>query len=390
MLDTEVIVNLILTIIIAIVGAIGNLLVIIAFCAVPSLRNITHMYVAQLAIVDLIKVLVILPTKIVNQFQDATSMNAVYCQVIGVLRTIGSCQPALLLAMIAIVRYFKVIKTNSFNKVFTLKKALLYGGSISITTIIIGLLPVFGMGRYTFSRSHGVCFVTWSKENIGFRSIYYICNVGVTLPILVFCYYKLFRAVRRHNCTVGVQLGNACAPLPSTVAAPNSNLRSMAGTMTPLGEGETTVNVSEATGKERSVASRNDSKPFVLPFKDGKRREKCFKQQRQASEEATSQSSSSWTRKKPRGDPRRPSHDIELEVTLVMFAVVVVYVLCWIPALIVTILNLSKVVAFKKNFLIFIVTMIDAKVALNPIVYGLCSRQFRVAFKRIWRKVRCK
>ncbi len=77
------------------------------------------------------------------------------------------------------------------------------------------------------------------------------------------------------------------------------------------------------------------------------------------------------------------SHSMEHEITVVMFAIVVVYAMCWIPAFIVNILNLSKAVEIPKSALMFIVTLLDANVCLNPLIYGVGSKQFRTAFAAI-------
>ncbi len=385
--EIEVIVNIVLSSIISFLGTVGNIIVISAFCSVTSLRTITNMFVLQLAIIDLIKASVILPTKVVNQAKSVTSMNPIYCQIIGVLRTMGSCQPAILLAMIAIVRYFKVVKPHSFSRIFTFKKSIIYISCTSTATILIGLLPVMGLGKYAFSGSHGVCFVSWSKENIPFRTIYYICNVGFAFPVLVFCYFRIFRTVRFHSATVTPQLSNAMSSR-FTENPGHSSSSSSTGNVTrePMGGAATSneCNMFESEKKRSSgLMSENleielKRDIFVVPLKHAQQMK--YRRQETLDRMNKKQNKNRFKLRRQRGQKRK-SRQVELEVTLVMFAIVVVYTLCWIPALIVTVLSLSNAVKFSRNFLIFIVTMVDAKVALNPLIYGVGSKQFRNAFK---------
>ena len=65
---------------------------------------------------------------------------------------------------------------------------------------LFSLLPVLHItGKYTYSPSHGVCFAEWHPVNEVFRSIFYSIVIGLAFPVLIICYFLLYRALRRSN-----------------------------------------------------------------------------------------------------------------------------------------------------------------------------------------------
>ena len=377
-------VNIVASSIISFMGTVGNILVITAFFSVRSLRTINNIFVLQLAFVDLMKASIILSTKAINQANGATSMNEFYCQLCGMLRTIGSCQSAVLLAAIAVVRYVKVVKSRSFDRMFTLKKTLIYCGCIFGSTFLLALMPVIGLGKYRFSRSHGACFVNWDTINLVFRSIYYFINVGLTFPILIFCYLKIFRKLREHSRMVTPRIarkGKSTITKPRiqvSEAKSNENLQleclddvsdadhvgKDSLTVKPQFAAKSSLNTNESAEEEEQEQD-DDSKDTTTKRRKFKIRIKRPKR---------------WFRMK------HEKSDVELEVTKVMFAIVIAYTCCWMPAFAINILHLSKAVAIPKDVLLLIVTLVDLKVCLNPLIYGIGSKQFRNAFFAVVRR----
>lgn len=410
--------NIIFSSIFAFFGTIGNIFVIIAFFSVRSLRTINNIFVLQLAFVDLMKASIILTTKSANQATDATSMNSGFCQISGMMRTIGSCQSAVLLAAIAVVRYFKVVRPRSFERIFTLKKTLIYCGCIFGGTFLLALLPVIGLGRYRYSKSHGACFVNWDSINLVFRSIYYLFNVGLTFPILIFCYYNIFKKLRDHSRSITPRImrkGKSTITSPKiAVTSPKiaaskakpddvklENIDGDAESITRdngVAEGRDEEDRVEGQkvrvkGHKNGIKDQNsgvkgqksgethltvgssiEKRNARLGVPDGNHKSLRSRTETEKTYRVKIKKAATWFRMK------RERSDVELEVTRVMFAIVVAYIICWMPAAFVNILNLSKVVAIPGDVLLLIVTLVDFKVCANPMIYGIGSKQFRNAF----------
>lgn len=372
-------INITASSIFAIFGTFGNILVIIAFFSVRSLRTINNIFVVQLAIVDLIKASFTLTVKSVNQARGATSMDDGICEITGMLRAIGSCQSAVLLAAIAVVRYFKVVRPRYFDKIFTLKKTLLFCSAICGGTFLLALLPVIGLGKYTFSKSHGACFVTWAKENIAFRSIYYLFNVGITFPVLVVCYLSIFRKLRDHSRAITPRIPRKGK---SIINAPKIKITHPEDGKNGKSEIDRPKGVVDNDG-DSEQANEDSVKNSPAGIMSGKRHLEVYESSVTGSKGKSTAKRVRMRRAKSWFRMRREKSDVEVEVTKVMFAIVVAYVVCWIPAAVVNILNLSKVVAIPGDVLLLIVTLVDLKVCLNPLIYGIGSKQFRNAFLQV-------
>ncbi len=362
MTTTGLLINVIVSGIISVMGTIGNCFVIFPFIMSPSLRTVNNLFIIQLAIVDMIKASVVLPMKVANQANQKSSMDAKVCPIFGMLRTVGSCQSALLLGMIALVRYYKVLQPYRFCVVFSMKRSLCYSAGLVIGTLLLSSLPLFGVASYKYSFSHGACFVNWSADSIVFRTIYYIFNVGIPFPLLIFCYYKIFKALRNHSRTVS----------PAVVSVKTRNLLVRSDPMPPVATNEG----SSATLGSKSSPRFNRSSP-QFPKSDNRIHRLNVAELHDQIDSPRMSSTASFRRRKP---------DFEIVITKVMFVIVVVYVVCWLPAFFINILNLSKAVSIPDDILLFAVTLVDLKVMLNPIIYIFSSKRFRTHIIRAFKQ----
>ena len=96
-----------------------------------------------------------------------------------------------------------------------------------------------------------------------------------------------------------------------------------------------------------------------------------------------------WSREVPGDGSNQNAQQAEAvktarKVTLMMIAVVVLYMVCWFPLFAVGILQLL-LSNFRVNgsFLLFIIWLTVAYSALNPYVYLMFSQNFRKGFKRV-------
>ena len=200
MLPAKLIVNILASAFICVIGTVGNFLVIYAFIRTKSLQTIANMFIFQLALGDFAKASVIMTAKVINQSQlKTTTIDLILCGVSGCVSYIAFVQAALVLAIIAVARYLKVVRPNLHDKVFTTRKAFLYGLGIFVITFAFSLLPFVRIGKYDYSIFHGVCFADWSEDNKIFRSLFYVLTVGIPYPILIYCYGKIFVTLRNHS-----------------------------------------------------------------------------------------------------------------------------------------------------------------------------------------------
>ena len=87
---------------------------------------------------------------------------------------------------------------------------------------------------------------------------------------------------------------------------------------------------------------------------------------------------------RPNNSPRISAKD--LNVTRLLFIVVVFYVLCWLPVLIVDTTELfTGKYSFPRQVYQLYSYMVGVNSAVNPVVYAFSNREFKTEFNRIVR-----
>eukprot|EP00794_Sanderia_malayensis_P007954 gene7954-8811_t len=376
--------NAVITAFISLGGAVTNSLIIYAFVNTKRLRTVNNTFLFQLAIVDLTKSVMILSVKAYKQLSDKTYVLGIYCPISGLLSTITFVQSALLLAAIAVVRYFKIVKPLCFDKVFSNRRVLIYSCSISIATFLLGMLPILGVGEYKFSKHHGVCFAHWSQENLIFRSLFYVYSMGLCYPVLIYCYARIFTKLRKHKKTMVTNIRSAYK-VPFKV-------RKVAGA-----DENNAIKKDEDDDYEKiDVVESNqnadeESKHEAKHVKKQSKRMKNFEEAKQGcshdglQDQAATPSGCKFSTTDASSDlqSRRKSAKLkralrnEIRVTKLMFLIVVAYSICWLPAFFVNVFMMSETIQVSDTVLYLVITILDAKVFVNPLIYGLGNHQFR-------------
>ncbi|XP_065070114.1 uncharacterized protein LOC135695085 [Rhopilema esculentum] len=193
------IVNIIATLVIAFAGAIGNLTIIYVFIQYKSLRCVNNIFVVQLSIVDLIKALTLLPLKAAMQASMEMHLVKTVCYCSGFLSAMAFVHSPLVLAAIAVVRYIIVVKPHLYLTLCSRSRIVKYSLFLLAIASLFSVLPFIGIGKYTYSIHHGVCFADWSRKNIAFRTILYMLTMGTTYPVMVLCYCSIFYKLKKHG-----------------------------------------------------------------------------------------------------------------------------------------------------------------------------------------------
>ena len=75
----------------------------------------------------------------------------------------------------------------------------------------------------------------------------------------------------------------------------------------------------------------------------------------------------------------------EAKTTAIMVAVVIAFYVCWTPLMISSILYVLKVEPKKFGLVTFAFVITCTNGVINPLIYGVMNKQFRKAYKRIFR-----
>ena len=417
MQESFVTVNALINGVISALATIANALIIYTFMNKKSLRNVTNSLLFQLAIMDIIKASVLLPIKTYNQINNKETMQSFFCQLSGVLSCSVTVLATLLLAAIAVVRYYKLVKWEEFERVFTSKRTVCYTSGMYIATLMLAFMPVAVVGEYSYSRFHGFCFADWSKQNIPFRSLFYTYTVAVAYLVIIYCYARLFIVIKSYQRMLGRPTKKLVAFRENRVSiiCEGSQLK------LDVAWGRTTENFGKRSfiGKGRNVGQDSNFKePKVVikgckneckfanklaPDQDGSKFKTHTRNETDEtwstghentnklkitdlsdiSEESNEPKSSKVERTSSMERHAQATRQ-EIHVTKVMFTIVLAYSICWLPIFVLTILKLSDTVKAPENVVHAAITLVELKTLINPLIYGIWNCQFRNAMKSLF------
>ena len=177
---------------------VGNIITLLVMVLNRRMRTITNMFVASLAISDFCLGAFIacplgLSVLVTSQwpFSDTTCQYQGY---IVVTLTVASIHT---LALMALNRYFRIVKPSKYRRYFTKKK----------TTIIIVVswlyamccpLPYMLSGfKMVFHPSKGFCFL--QIDSGAFQTFSVTVFGGLPSCVIFYCYLRIFKTVRSHS-----------------------------------------------------------------------------------------------------------------------------------------------------------------------------------------------
>jgi len=180
----------------------GNTLLCIAFFKNNHLRSVTNIFVLTLAVSDIIMSLTCMPLSEGSLIAGEWIFGDLLCHIQGFLAHFLAFFSLQMMAITAVNRYFRVIKPDLYQKIFT-------PGYTSLIILLASLLSVGILGSIMFAQ-HRNLFVFHPGKTICvnlYRSlistqIYTIFSsvAFVFLPaiVIIWCYTKVFRSIRRH------------------------------------------------------------------------------------------------------------------------------------------------------------------------------------------------
>ena len=211
--QVEVFIELLALILGGAIGVTGNFLVCLAIFKTASLRTISNYYVASLSTFELIIalcILVFLPEVLVTgewTFSDGS------CQFVGFITAMLATGSIYAMALIALNRYFLMVKSSLHRKYFTKRNVHI---SIAASWILAANFPlsyVLQGNTFEFHPGKMVCIFNVEKINLIHAFITGFFNIQLPYIIISFCYFKIYQKVKQHNAQLrfvetGVASGN--------------------------------------------------------------------------------------------------------------------------------------------------------------------------------------
>lgn len=180
-------------------GAVGNILVFCATWRNHHLRTISNMFIVGLAVSDILMSIICMPLSLMTLIHSRWMYNSFVCHLHGFsVFTLGLASLHMM-ALVSINRYFCILKTSKYPRLFSKKRTLLYI-CLVWANAFIGTLPpfFFGVGGYSFQPGKAMCLYEF-EANIPFTAFIEVVYIGLPLSLIAFCYASVFKAVYRNN-----------------------------------------------------------------------------------------------------------------------------------------------------------------------------------------------
>ena len=177
----------------------GNLSVCYAVYRNHRLRTPTNMFVVALAVSDLLISICCMPFSVVTLYRGRWIFGATFCRFHGVAFFMLSMISLSIMGIIAISRYFCVVKREKYMVLFNKRKILTYI-AIAFCAALAGSVPplFFEKGGYEFKPGQAVCMYAFEKSifyTVLIESVY----IATPLIFITFCYAEMFYTVSKSN-----------------------------------------------------------------------------------------------------------------------------------------------------------------------------------------------
>ena len=196
---------------ICLAASIGNVSLFLIVYKNPNLRTITNMFILNLAAADILVSVLSMPVTMVTVVNGCWVFGHTACVALGYFTILSFIASVMSLGMIAINRYFYIVKWNTYTINFTRRKVLLYAAGVWFLSMSLASPPLLGWAEYRFIPGKSYCFVYW-PSNIYF--MYFMITVCFFGPLLVmaFSYYNILNFTRNLKMKVEVLRDNLTPP----------------------------------------------------------------------------------------------------------------------------------------------------------------------------------
>ena len=186
-------------ILVDITALIGNALVFAVAYRNRRRHTITDLLIVALSLTDLLVALTVMPLSAGSLISGVWLYNRSVCLLQGFCVITFATASLNTLSVIAVNRYFCVVRPNDYRTIFSMKKTLGYIALVWLLACSFSISPlVFGRKDYAFQPGKVLCVYPF-EINIAYTVCLDIFFIGIPTTAICFCYWRVFRTVRGRN-----------------------------------------------------------------------------------------------------------------------------------------------------------------------------------------------
>nr|AIZ50551.1 opsin 5 [Amphiura filiformis] len=182
-------------------GTVGNAIVILLIYKTSTLRTPTYILILNLSVSDLIVSCFGAPMSCTSSFVGRWLYGNIGCNIYGFINYYCGCISLNSYAVIAIVRYLKVVRRSVGSTILkTHVVRVIY--AVHVYTFIFTIPPLFGWNDFVLEGFNTQCDIAYKIKTplyISYVSVIFIALFFIPLFIITFCYVRIVQYVSKHG-----------------------------------------------------------------------------------------------------------------------------------------------------------------------------------------------
>ena len=188
-----------------ILSLVGNLLVCFAVYRNPRLRCPSNYYVISLALSDILQALCTMPLSVTFLVIGRWPFGTGLCYFSAITKYALAKISIYTMVLMALNRYYKIVKPAKYHTTFKKRFIITTASLLWVAFIIYSAIAAFVLGSgVQEDQGFALCLIHYRPSTIP------ILTTLMYLPYfpIVFCYWKIYRAVKVHSANVSWQSSN--------------------------------------------------------------------------------------------------------------------------------------------------------------------------------------
>ena len=185
--------------VINVVALFGNLLTCYAVHRNQTLRTLPNMFVVALGVSDILMSVCCMPFSVATLFQGEWIFGETFCRFLNFEVFTFGIASINTMAVIAVSRYFRVVKSVKYPVLFKKQRALVYLAVVWLLALVGSVPPIFfKKDAVKFHAGKAMCWFSF-QSNIAYTVFLECIYIAAPLTVIIICYAKVYHTVSRSN-----------------------------------------------------------------------------------------------------------------------------------------------------------------------------------------------
>ncbi|XP_070541620.1 G-protein coupled receptor 161-like [Ptychodera flava] len=176
---------------------VGNLAALVVIVRTKELREVTRIFMANLAITDLLVGILILPFVLSTALTDHWGFGYVWCQFTGFCNLLLCSMSALSLTAVSCERFMVIVHPLRYVTLLTFRRSVFAIIFIWVYAALGASVPLFGIGRYAYFQERLTCGLDY-ESNLVFTVLVTLLYFALPVSWVFYIYFHIFKTARRH------------------------------------------------------------------------------------------------------------------------------------------------------------------------------------------------